>query len=897
MIRDELFKVNPTARKHSQQRLTATEIENKKNKNKLTKRILAKKNETFSIKEFEDHQCTLTKFGDVEISQGYFYCPICDIDEEHAICGDCFKNCHSRCNIRPRLREDITKNAMKNQREFVCNCGKINKHKISEPPTRTRATCMLRKMDVYLNSSSQFICHDCNGGIQICSVCYSECHKDCNTSKIEKKVSEEDDKVKECRCAHENHVQFPKDEFTFVTICSEKFLKLEVVDYSLQYKNLLFSSKENFLLKLKEFVSHFFTEFISICDTEESLKDEQEYYDFLNIMNYISNMFTGKLYTYYFSEEIINLFSFKNIEDLINKKINEKYQKSLKLKSNLCNILFNVHVRRDFQHIKGLTTTDFLYTSFLERQKSRAVLAKHNFYSDSVYEYIEGDKLESLCFNLLNNVYVELLNEPNYKIDLHVGLKFLSFILKRMIIFKRDKLLEIIGIIDKIHRRFFIDITRTQTDKVGGLEIDLEIISYFIKIVYLLSITWNDLEANEHLNNHSYKPNYIHKNDEAGDHCKLFEIILKNSQIVSKYKDKLENKILRIYYESLKLFSITDNEFLSRTRFLTEHEFEYLTTNKKRIESLASTQIYNTVLIDGSGNDIVHNFKMDIEQILKTYFLLFDIEKKFNHNSSHITLNEDNPDKNFINSLEIFSRDAKSAITSYHPEANDVEDYDGANKFKYIRFKAKLKQYIGSAPDLDFVNDENFDLCMSHLVDELIFNQLDSSLSKYIGYVKGLSDNDVSLGLKVTALFMFNIHGIKHIFYGKTINRILLALDNHTEQVLEFFYLLSKGIHIFNVDISCSKLMDVMEDKFIKCFESITNPDKSTHLTYLIKILHSLASNWDSHSWDNIKERVINHCHNIGLFDTHRFNYIFKDDKIFISNNFVIIQQSIPWLY
>jgi len=184
---------------------------------------------------------------------------------------------------------------------------------------------------------------------------------------------------------------------------------------------------------------------------------------FENLLQLFSDTFNRKFKTYYYHEDMSEMFPFDNLFNLI-KKLEVINGQSAIIKFRLLFILLFIHLRKDFNTIKSLTSNDFCCNTVLERLKYKKVIQSDIIFNFDIKEKynLNGESevkkfvLMSICDLLTKGMnYVSV--EENQD-EFEIGLKLISFLLKRMIFNKRDIILLIDSIYD-FHSNFYKYIT------------------------------------------------------------------------------------------------------------------------------------------------------------------------------------------------------------------------------------------------------------------------------------------------------------------------------------------------------------------------------------------------------------------------------------------------------
>ena len=495
--------------------------------------------DTFDIDAdfFAKEGCTALTLGLEPMPQKCFICPICDIKKEHYICNYCYLYCHEKCRNfegrdSPKSKEE---NNFLGEKEFACYCGNILKHKIYKIPKVLIMPCSLTQLDETLGINL-FFCKSHH--LMICGVCSIECHKKCKVIKYKEKNNE----MPLCKCTNENHTIYNDVGLLFDLNEYKKLTGTKV--WSVQVLNILFSHKNNF-----ENLINLFTNVLSSKDVGKE-KEEKFYF----LLELFTNIFNRKFKTFYFQEDIINMFKFDNLVQYI-QNISIVDAKSVMLKFRLFFALLFIHFKRDFQMVKCFTSIDFITKAILERIEYKKILMKPSIYTsiiDKKYDlgtfFRENNVLkmiviEDIC-NLIE-VGMDYLNIKDYRIEFEFGLKYVCFMVKKMIFTKKD-IKKLITSIYVFYNRFFEFI---QSDIDNNLYPLLDIFNILIELFFMFTVSYNDLTVMEYLDKNKNVTktehiqeleDFIHSKSEHGG--MLFKMLLRTCEIFKIHYDLIEKE-------------------------------------------------------------------------------------------------------------------------------------------------------------------------------------------------------------------------------------------------------------------------------------------------------------------------------------------------------------------
>jgi hypothetical protein len=269
-------------------------------------------------------------------------------------------------------------------------------------------------------------------------------------------------------------------------------------------------------------------------------------------MELFSNIFTRKIKPLYYVEDIINLLNYNTLIDYI-KNIEIDSPDMILLKFRLLFILLFVHLKNDFQTTKTLTSIDFASNNILERIEYKKILLKKSVFNKNIYQKYDLNKLitknhvlKKIIINDVCNIMAlgtDALSIEEYSEEFEIGLKILCFMMKKMLFTKED----LIKLIDSLYiffEKFFNHINSVKCN-VFFL---IEIFSGLSELFLMISVNYNDIvvmnyldkyEKASNINSIELKEDFIHQSSEHGN--KLFEMIMKSSELLKRHYDLLNN--------------------------------------------------------------------------------------------------------------------------------------------------------------------------------------------------------------------------------------------------------------------------------------------------------------------------------------------------------------------
>ena len=831
---------------------------NKKNKNRKQK---DSENGTSSSKDFFDefqeqeeqtkfniveylykNECTSYSFGKVLIEQKAYICSVCDKKKKNFMCRYCHKFCHKKC--RENLVEDekvVEKKEKLGLIKFYCHCGVIKKHSIEMNLISNKNKCGMMQLDQELGINPYTcVTHD----MVVCCICAVVCHKDCTiTSDIQ--VEE----VTSCNCVSDFHSKLNEMALSFPL---ERYKKISNVDiWPIQILNLLFSGK--IFNNMKDFFSKFLNNEIDFKKQNKAIVKK-----FADLLELFSNTFNSQFKSYYYHDEITKMFQYNKLFLFLkNFEVFDDYTCIIKFR--LLFILLFIHLRKDYQVYKTLTSNDFLCNDVLMRLSLKKLYRVNNLFTTSInqkYQTLNGDPvknfaLKEICSLITNGMkYISI--EENQD-EFEIGLKILCFMLKKLMFDKNDLIL----LIDSLYGFYqnFYDYMMAKKTNIYAL---IDIFYAIIEICFMITVNYNDLVIEENLED--IKSNFpdIFIINTTNHSKKLLIIIFKNCEIIKKHYDLLikpeadkkskeeklreeklrknllymqqkilskttgvtqklpengglfKNKILNLFNETLSIFALTDNSYQRQLENITEEDvIEYDTF----IENINDKSFYRIMYISKGveHSNILLNLKIVLEEEYFTLFTTsyFYMEKRLEKNLRTRILNAcDEINKNIE---DLANNKYKKTINKFLENENKLKKEAEDKEFLYLSEQEIIIRKIlkDISVNINFAKN-NFlllDKGRELLVDNLIISQIDETLFKglifltNIKYPNIITPEIVRLYFHFLGLFLLSKRGVKYILLGKSIQNIVklihrLRYEANNKNVIE-----SKGrTSFFNVN-------------------------------------------------------------------------------------------------
>ena len=564
--------------------------------------LLNKEMATFNFENnFLKHpSCSCYTLGKSSIYQPYFICTICSPKKNEFMCQYCYNTCHKQCRDSLPSDSNIIKeeSSVSGYRDFACFCGNSLKHIPRKIEKKQIAKCNLKKLDEAFDVNN-FFCQSHQK--QICCVCSIECHKYCMI-KVEKNDGVNDGG---CLCQNEKHTLY--NDIMFLFDINEYIRRSNRNVWPNQILNNIFKNNIN-ITHLKELI------------TENINNEEKNYSEFKYIIELFSKKyFPKKLKTFYYQEEIINLFNYGKLTEFI-KKIKIDNAGNILVKIRLISILFYIHVRTDFRYVKNLTSFDFLSNFLLERLTYKKLLVTSTIYTEKIYNKYN---LKNILSNKENNFkeivvkdlcklletgldYIDLKENKNIVI---LCLKHLSFFLKKTLCNKED-ITKIIKSLYIFYNKFYDYINNKDNDIEDNIYHLFGVFNYLAEIFFIICVNYNDITIMEFLEkykNYSIIKNeienytdLIHVNSEHGN--MLFTMVIKSSIFFKKHYELIQKneepdkkflsfkanfgentkfpanggiffeKTIKIFVQTMSIFCTGDNIYYSQLNSLDEKD-------------------------------------------------------------------------------------------------------------------------------------------------------------------------------------------------------------------------------------------------------------------------------------------------------------------------------------
>ena len=804
---------------------TSNEILN--NLKKADKEKEKKKQEIFSFETdfLNKKKCTILYFGSTPIAQKCFKCSECIRKKTLNICQFCYEHCHSVCRVSSIIQNQIkdpNQKVIKEEQntnlqnftvsEFVCECGLKLKHKPPKKPAVNIVPCNMLRLDQVLEVP-KFHCltHD----ISVCCICSVLCHKNCQIA-TGKDVKDGRNKAhRRCLCQTKQHtgyseliLTFPLDDYKDIT---------EVPVWPVQILNILFANKEEFAKMSDLFI-----------DTIENPGEKIDDY-FYPLLELFSNTLNRKFKTFYYDEQLLRMFDFDTIINfLYSLEITDG--KIALVKFRIIFLILFIHLKKDFDMHKKFTSIDFLSAPIMARLRYQNMLHMPCLMNNNILtKYLNQEN--SIILKITLNVISELmttgmnyLNIEENQDEFEIGLKFICFILKHMLLNKIQLNTLVTNLYD-----FFNRFYETLVDDRSNIYLLINVFSTLVEIFMEITVTYNDMVIDEYFTENNIK-SFTHKNNRDEDEnnispgAMIFEMLIKCCDVLkmhydlllmssiyklagtdkkllkkqNRHKNRIENvqknyyganvnirfpsnggllieKIVNIIEETMNMYCLADNIFKNQMSSISRDDLVDYLLFKKQIKSQTFGNFYSVNSLDTNKNNNsnkLYELKTNIENLLFELFDNYSYQSNTDIHEKIIELLD-----NFINdtndifkmlSSKLINKKGKSKLnrTSSMSESN-ISSY----KDKIIK---KIKDYF------PFLNEESFnnDEVRNDFIDSLCLYSLDATLSKLLVF---FTDKRFPIILNLQLfnriimffkLYLLNKRGVEYFLSGKNLTRL-----------------------------------------------------------------------------------------------------------------------------
>ncbi len=757
----------------------------------------------FSVDDyFKKNNCTIFYLGSLPILQKCFICSICNPHKDKKyICEYCYLNCHNLCReVKKKHLYDhgkefkfVYEQDYIGMKEFFCICGQKYKHTPPESLVEEYGACNLLQLDTALKLDD-FFCE--THKIQICCVCSVKCHNKCKIKKTKTYtniMNMNSRKNRRCNCAvDENHTKYNEVAFTFPL---DKYQNLSGINiWPVQILNILFK-KRGILDELTD---------LFISNLESETNSEKDKNKFRTLLESFSNTFNRKFKTFYYTENILEMFKFIYLKDYIS-KIQLSNMKAININNNiilkfrLIFVLLFVHLRRDFQTVKCLTSIDFLCSSILERIKYKIILGNKTIYNEHIYTkysnkklMVEGNVLKEIALKdvcSLMEISFKYIDLKAKAYEFEVCLKYLCFILKKML-FTRTELIKLSHCLINIFKKFHEYIET----KKPNLKSILNIFQGLAEIVLIFSVSYNDLVILDYLKKYKYETqikniksidDFIHIKSACGN--ALFKIIIMSCDFIKKHYECLSkknnenedndnvinfhDKIINLFTETLGIFCLADNFYYKQICDIKEEDLidffhfknkleknlwvDFYLEEKNNIEKLLLqlkngieykfnylfTSSYNegrTLKINKIIYEDIFDFSKDIYATMNRFIIRmnFDINNNTGNNGVYFNFSlRRMTSYNTLLNTEYNLLNNQNNGINNTLLTNNIDDETEVNNKRKKRINNYLKKLSLKEQNYQFLKEVTNYKILEEFVELLIVSNIDETLGKILSFL------------------------------------------------------------------------------------------------------------------------------------------------------------------
>lgn len=765
-------------------------------------------------------KCTTYYFGSTPISQKCYKCSDCIRKKTLDICQFCYEHCHSVCRVssiikgqnmdsgQKIIKEEQDTNLQKfTISEFTCECGLKLKHKPPKKPPINIVPCNMMRLDQVLEVP-KFHCttHD----IPICCICSVLCHKYCKISTGKDVNAGVNRGNRRCLCQTKQHngyseliLTFPLDDYKDIT---------EVPVWPVQILNILFANKEEFTKMSDLFI-----------DTIENPHQKIDDY-FYPLLELFSNTLNRKFKTFYYDEQLLKMFDYDKIINFLY-TLETTDGKIALVKFRIIFIILFIHLKKDFIMHKTITSIDFLCAPLMARLRYKHMIKMPCMMNDSILDkYFNKDN--STILNITLNIISELISSGmNYlaidenQDEFEIGLKFICFILKHMLLTK-SQLNTLISSIYTFFNKFYEIIN----DDKSNIYLLINVFSTLAEIFMEITVSYNDIVVDDYLTEEKVN-SFIHKSHKDEDENNIssgemiFEMLIKCCDVLkmhydlllmnniyksaggdkrflkkqSRHKSRIENaknnsygpnvnirfpsngllmeKIVVIIEETMNMFCLADNIFKKQISSINREDLADYLLFKRQIKKQTFGDFYSVNSLDNTNK--LYELKTNIENLLFDLFDNYSLQANTDIHEKIIELLD-----NFINDTNDIFKKLSSGIVNKNNNQNKIKRTSSVCESTVSSYKHKIIKKIKDY--FPFLSEESFEQeeIKNNFIDSLCLYSLDETLSKLLVY---FSDKrfPVLLNLQLFnriimffKLYLLNKRGVEYFVSGKNFTRL-----------------------------------------------------------------------------------------------------------------------------
>jgi hypothetical protein len=433
------------------------------------------------------------------------------------------------------------------KRKFFCECG-LKKHQIEKQKDQELLkVCLFGEVDINMGFDIKCFCKTCK--LYICYICSKECHKQKNGCELHKgKIRYyNNDKAHNhgnmCECKAPRH----SNKNSMIRLINKFIDKEEFGDTQHIWRLQLFNN----FCTTQIFNSLFMETQAIINNFSITTHLRRDYFNLCDKFVRLGKLILRSQKYFYFKESYAKLISYKNIIRVIMSFKNGQYEKFGNYICSLCFFLYFLHLKKDFQKVKGLCVIDFFISNPFDRIFYKKLLHSETIYTSDIYEKYFDKNLKVYQVAGICNILLEVLDNAITdftikKLDKCLKnyftiLKICYFCLKRYL-FDINSLIKFIDTYIKIALNIYHHVDYCIKENKTGAEFEsfLETLMYYLtRINICLVFNYNDLKIESYIDDKFQKErtNFDNKLHNESDN---------NQKYFNYYSHETSKKLLRI---------------------------------------------------------------------------------------------------------------------------------------------------------------------------------------------------------------------------------------------------------------------------------------------------------------------------------------------------------------
>lgn len=585
---------------------------------------------------------------------------------------------------------------------------------------------------------------------------------------------------------------------------------------------------------------------------------------------------------------------------------------------------------------KKFIFTRSVYTKHIHTKYKLTSDAKDNIYN------IKYFVLNELC-NFMTSAIKTNLSLELYHQEYEIALKLICFMLKHMLFNQKELGTLIESLYEFYNKfDYLLETNAVTLPVVEDIFNCIVEICVLIGVNYNDNVVYNYLTKSKVTSFEKRKvvDEFIHvKNEQNG---MLFKILVRGCRLIREhYKPQstfqFSSKIIFLFDQALKLFAIADNFYFQKLSEITEDDilhfyerFNKVQNNKQffgqslsigmsqdEYRPILSSTLLNPTSRGNESNrsnpeeemksrDSLFVLKINIEEHLKSYFI--SASKDIKDTAKNICIDLEAFAKKISDKIFFESASTQLARANNEPRQpiNILTVEESIDEKRIKEYKEKLVKMIKRY--FPFLSQRFFEDKIDQFVDELIFSNIDETVFKVLiffsnrRYYNEIDANILNLIFSFLSMFFLTKKGLQYFLLGKNFTRmnklfnrfrckdkdynINPALNKtkennilYTKKILEFIFLICKGITLHKLNFSGHKVLVRFTRNMISHLENFKNDVKENlvqykvHLMLIMNIFAILEDMINETDFEHIKLTILS------LFDMPEINF-FKNEKL-----------------